>query len=90
MNERVKVYLDGEGKWRWRWWRGSRVVNSSSQGYTHKHWCLENLKLTLQADYRVIEQTKKTSNGRMYQKGELMAMGGRTVPVEVTPWMEER
>lgn len=90
-DESIKVFLDGEGKWRWRHRKGSRTVNSSSQGYANKWGALENLRFTFGAVYEVKFQSKKnTPNGRMYQQGELKALGGRTIHVEVTPWQEER
>ena len=36
--DRVRVYLDGAGRWRWSRRAGGRVVADSGQGYRSKWW----------------------------------------------------
>ncbi len=34
-------------EWRWRMWKGSRIVASSSQGYTERRGAIENMETVL-------------------------------------------
>ena len=41
---KLDIYEDAEKKWRWRIWMSSDIVAASTQGYSTRVSCLENIK----------------------------------------------
>lgn len=44
---RIEIYQDAKepiNKWRWKIWMSSDIIGASSQGYSSKASCIENVK----------------------------------------------
>lgn len=85
-SDRVRLYLDNEGKWRWRRWRGSDIIADSAQGYVTKRDCLMGIAAISRSTYQLTYESRRNDTGRAYQQGRLVAQGQPDIPVEVTPW----